>query len=92
MREVTTRIDPVTSEQRPRLGLTVRPGVVITETHPGTPAASAGLAPGDVIAEVNGTPVLTGKQFRDAVLGWSGGEFVLRVCRGGTTYEIAKAG
>jgi S1-C subfamily serine protease len=91
-REVTTRIEPETPERPARLGLAVRAGVVVTETLPGTPAASAGLAPGDVIDAVNGTPVLTGKQFRDAVHGWSGGEFVLLVGRGGETYEIARAG
>jgi S1-C subfamily serine protease len=92
VREVTARLDPASDERRTRLGLTVQPGVVVAETLPGTPAASAGLAPGDVIAAVNGTPVLTGKQFRDTVNGWSGGEFVLQVCRGGETHEIARVG
>jgi membrane-associated protease RseP (regulator of RpoE activity) len=92
VRDVTARLDPASDERRTRLGLTVQPGVVVVETLPGTPAASAGLAPGDVIAAVNGTPVRTGQQFRDTVNGWSGGEFVLQVCRGGETYEIARVG
>ena len=92
VRDAAIRLGPTTDDGRSRLGLAVQPGVVVVETVPGTPAASAGLIPGDVIAEVNGKSVQTGKQFRDAVLSWSGGEFVLRVCRGGETSEIAKVG
>jgi serine protease Do len=39
------------------LGLTNDTGVVVVEVVPNSPAASAGLAPGDVITAINGEPV-----------------------------------
>src|SRR5262249_11646331 len=53
----------------PHLGVTVDPVVVVTEVEPGSPAARAGLAPGDVIAEVNETPIVQSAQLREAVGG-----------------------
>lgn len=93
-RDVTVRLDPAahdegTEEGRNQMGLTVQPGVVVAEVVPGTPAEVAGLAPGDVIAEVNGTPIPTGEQLREAVLGASGHEVMLRVRRGGEDREVA---
>jgi hypothetical protein len=66
-----TLVDPSaqpSEEGRPYLGLTVHPGVVVAEVHPGSPAEAAGLARGDVIQAANGTPVLAGEQIRQAVL------------------------
>jgi S1-C subfamily serine protease len=57
-----------TNGNRNRLGVTVVPGVVVTEVLPDTPAAAAGFAPGDIIGSVNGIPVLTGEQLLRVVL------------------------
>jgi serine protease Do len=68
--EVRVRLGPAESDEaegRNRLGVTVEPGVVVAEVRPGTPAAAAGLAPGDVITAVNGEAVHDGEQLRAAV-------------------------
>jgi S1-C subfamily serine protease len=56
-----------TPEGQNRLGVTVEPGVVVAEVLPGSSAATAGLAQGDLINSVNDTPVVTGEQLRQAV-------------------------
>jgi len=72
-----------------RFGVTVGPGVVVAEVLPDTPAAVAGLQRGDVIDNVNNTPVLSAEQLRDVVQQLpAGGEAVLHVTRAGTTKEI----
>jgi serine protease Do len=38
-------------------------GVILGEVMPGSPAASAGLQPGDVIVEMDGKPMENGRQF-----------------------------
>jgi S1-C subfamily serine protease len=43
-------------------------GVEIAGTQPGTPAANAGLAEGDVITAINGTSVSTGTQISQALI------------------------
>ena len=68
---------PVPTEQ-PRLGVAVRPltpeesrqagltaGLVVEQS--GGPAAAAGIAPGDVILAVNGTPVKTSAELRELI-------------------------
>lgn len=39
----------------------------MTEVEPGSPAALAGIEPGDVIVEANGTPVLHPKTLDEVV-------------------------
>lgn len=55
------------SEGKNRLGMNVDPGVVVADVLPGSPAAAAGLARGDVITAVNGKEVLSGTELRDAI-------------------------
>jgi serine protease Do len=50
-------IQPVTEDIAESLGLTTRFGAIIDATTPDTPAAEAGLRPGDVITKVNGETV-----------------------------------
>ncbi len=44
-----------------------RGGAVVTQVEPGSPAAVAGLEPGDVITEMGGRPVLTHKDVEAAL-------------------------
>ena len=56
----------------------VDPAVKVTEVEPGSPAAKAGIEPGDVIVEANGTPVLHPKNL-DEIVRKSGANLKLMV-------------
>ena len=49
------------------MDLELRGGAVIAEVEPGSPAAQAGLRPGDVIVEVEGQPILDAGDLRNLV-------------------------
>ena len=75
-------------EPRNHLGIAVDHGVVVAEVASGTPAATAGLLRGDIIAAVNGLPVLSGPELRDLILEEEGGkDILLRLTRGGLPAE-----
>lgn len=50
-------IQPVSQDLADQFGVKVREGVAVREVMDGTPAAKAGLKPGDVIIEFGGKPV-----------------------------------
>jgi serine protease Do len=62
-------------------------GVVITDLEPNSPAARAGLRPGDVLMEVNRRPVTNVREFQDAY-GKARGNVLLLVHRRGNTQFI----
>lgn len=83
-----TVAEPSDESPRDLLGVTVGPGVVVSEVEIDSPAASAGLLPGDVIAAVNGVPVLSGLEVRDAVQAATGDSISLAVVREGQAMEV----
>jgi len=62
---VATR--PITPQAAARLGLKSARGLVVNAVVPGSPAARAGLLPGDVIVAFNGAPVADGNSLRNHV-------------------------
>ncbi len=64
-------------------------GVVITDVADGSAASAAGLRQGDVILEVNRTPVANSTDFDKAIRASRGGNVLLLVNRGGLTQYIA---
>jgi len=81
--------DEAAAEGRSRLGVTVDPGVVVAEVLPGTPAASAGVVPGDVINTINGEVVSTGPDLRESVEALDDhAEVTLNVIRDGEEREV----
>lgn len=52
-------------------------GVVVTEVEPASPAAAAGLEPGDIITEAAGKPVLSKKDFENATESMGGQRGIL---------------
>jgi serine protease Do len=50
-------IQPVTPEMAESMGMKTAKGAIVAEAMPGTPAAEAGIKPGDVITKLNGQAV-----------------------------------
>jgi serine protease Do len=76
-------VTPVLAEG---LGLAGDAGVILSDVAPGSPAAQAGLQPGDVILSLNGKPMENGRQFRINVYTHGVGEQVaIQVRRGART-------
>jgi serine protease Do len=65
-------------------------GVVVTELAPNSPAARAGLRPGDVLMEVNRKPVTTVREFADAYGKARGTVLLLLHRHGATAYVVVK--
>jgi serine protease Do len=84
---VTTQtITPLMAEA---LDLTVDAGVVLSDVTPGSPAAKAGLEPGDVVLTLDGKPMENGRQFRINVYTRGVGEQVaVEVRRGARTLTV----
>ena len=71
------------------LGLTVDRGVIVSDVRPGSPAAKAGLQPGDVVVTLDGKPMENGRQFRINVYARGVGQQVaLSVRRGDRTVPV----
>ncbi|HET9817913.1 MAG TPA: Do family serine endopeptidase [Rhodanobacteraceae bacterium] len=65
------------------LGIKATRGALITDVTPGSPAATAGLKPGDLVTSVNGKPVGDAQDLRNAQgLATIGSTLVLGVDRG----------
>jgi S1-C subfamily serine protease len=72
-----------------RLGTTVKSGVVIVEVGPGTPAATAGLQPRDIISAIDGTAVTDDSAFAKIIDSHKPGDTIaLNVTRGRQTVEL----
>jgi serine protease Do len=83
------RVQNVTPAQAMQLGVPLSAGgVIITEVDLGTPAAAAGLKPGDVILEVNQRPVRDVEQFFEFVRELSGQLMGLKVSRAGVINHV----
>lgn len=94
----------VVSEARPNLGLTVREmtpelarnfglseasGVVVVQVQNNTPAQEAGLAPGDIILEMDQVPVKDLEQFNQMIGAYKVGDTILfLINRGGATLYL----
>ncbi len=82
------RVAALTADLAQRYDLTAPEGVVVIEVTPGSPAARAGIRPGDAILEVNRQPVRTVEAFRQALAQLKPGEGVpVYLQRGGGRNE-----
>ena len=59
-------------------------GVIVTQVAPGSPAAAAGIQPGDLIEEVNRTAVTSVDEFSTVIAGLKEEETLLVLARRGT--------
>jgi membrane-associated protease RseP (regulator of RpoE activity) len=81
--ELGVQIQNITPQLKQRYNLTRDSGIVVTNVVAGSPAALAGIQPGDIILSVNGTDVTTAEQLTRAIVTAGRGQTVtLQVLRG----------
>jgi len=87
-------VEAVTKELAEQFGLDKMEGVVVTEVERGSVAEKKGIAPGDVITDLNQKPVNNPKQFRDALktADPKKGVIINFTTRGTSKFEILKDG
>jgi C-terminal processing protease CtpA/Prc len=76
-----SQFDPA---DNPDLGSTLKQGVVIQSVAENSPAANAGMQPGDIVVAVDNRPMDTPQQFRDEVAAKPAGQTM--------TLDIVRAG
>jgi serine protease Do len=85
-------LEELTPETRRTLGLSADSprGVVITDLAPSSAAAKAGLRPGDVVLELNRTPVDSLAKFKAQYAKATGDVLLLVQRRGGTVFLVVR--
>ncbi len=84
-------VDNLTPDLRSQLGIPQQVnGAAVQSVRPASPADEAGLAPGDVILEVNRHPVQTAENFANEVHSVPAGKDILLLVwsKGGATYRV----
>lgn len=86
------RVEELTPNLAARLDLVGQSGVIVAQVQTGSPAAAAGLRPGELIVEVNHTPISSVTEFKKALAGHADSDSIrFRVTSGETTrYVILK--
>lgn len=68
LEELGFSVKDLTTDLAKRYGLEDQSGVIVTKVKPSSGAATAGIAPGVLIKEVNGKPVKNTKEFNEQIL------------------------
>jgi serine protease Do len=86
-------VEPLTPALAGQLGLGETTGVIVRQVQGGSPAAEAGIRPGDVIVEANRQPVKSVEDLRRAVDATQSGAAVLLLIQrdGASSYLTLKA-
>jgi serine protease Do len=84
------QLEPLTPQLRGRLELppSLKAGIVVTGVAPGSAAQRAGIAPGDVIVELDRQPVSSVQEFRKAYEKPGGKNVLLLIYRNGRTSYV----
>lgn len=84
------QLEPITPQLRARLELpsTLKGGIVVTGVAPGSPAQRAGIAPGDVVVELDKQPIANVQQFRDVYKKSGSKSALLLIFREGRTRYV----
>jgi serine protease Do len=86
------QVQPVTADIANSLGLKKAEGAIVDEVENGSPAAKAGLKSGDVITEVNGTPVKDAREVARTIATLAPDSTVkLNVLRNGQSETVSAA-
>ncbi|HJR58262.1 MAG TPA: trypsin-like peptidase domain-containing protein [Vicinamibacterales bacterium] len=90
--EIGVNAQTITPLLAEALGLPVDNGVILSDVAQGSPAAKAGLTPGDIVTALDGKPMENGRQLRINVYAKGAGEQVgLDVRRGEQTLSVRVA-
>ncbi len=82
-------VQPLTPELAESFGLEGRPGIVVAAVYRDSPAAQAGLLPGDIIFSINGEPASDGRKSMNLVAQAKPGEQInIRLMRNGKVLEL----
>jgi len=81
-------LEPVTPQVAKQLGLDGVEGLVVSEIDPNGPSASAGIARGDIILEINKRPVNTVAEVKGALDASSDKPVLLLISRRGQTIYV----
>jgi serine protease Do len=80
----------LTPELQQQLGIDAARGALVSEVAPGSPAARAGVRPGDVVTELSGKPIASPGELASALQKVTSGQVVrLKVERGDSKSFIA---
>jgi serine protease Do len=85
-------VEEITPELARNLGISETSGLVVVQVEDNTPAAEAGIMPGDVILELDQVPVKNLEQFKQKIKEYKSGETILFLIkrRGATLYLTLK--
>jgi serine protease Do len=82
-------VSPVDASSIKRLGLKAQRGVVVESVLPGSPAAAAGFARGDVLFGINGRLAVSSYQFQEAIGSVGAGiGLTITLDRGGERHDL----
>jgi serine protease Do len=83
------QIQPVTQEIQESLNLKSQEGALVGEVQPGLPAAAAGIKSGDIIIDVDGTPIKTVRELQRKIAAFRPDQTVkIKVIRDGKEQTI----
>ncbi len=86
------KVEELTPELAKNLGLTETTGIVVVQVEDDSSAAAAGLKPGDVILEIDQTPVKSLEEFNRKIEKYKKGDTILLLAkrRGGSIFMTLK--
>lgn len=86
------RVETLSPNEARRMNLPVQGGAIIQDVEAGAPAAGAGLRPGDVVVQINGTEVVEDRHLRLLISRNRPGTTVaLKVLRNGSLENVSVA-
>jgi serine protease Do len=77
-------VEELTPELAEKLGQSETAGLVVVQVDDDTPAAEAGVRPGDIILEVDQTPMKGLSQFEQKIKSYKAGDTILFLIRRGS--------
>jgi len=81
-------VEEITPDVAARLGIEKEEGVIVTRVDENSPAAEAGLRPGDIIKEIQREPVKDMDSYNNLINKLEKGNALILIKRGGSTFFV----